>query len=214
MRVVVPFDAADPKTRLSPVLDAGERAAFARAMLDDVCEAVRAAGGSPLVVATAPIDHECPVRVDDAPLSTAVNRAITDVRTDADACAVLMADCALATSTAVRGLGVGGPDDRPEATITLVPGRGGGTNGLVVRDGDFAVDFHGASIRDHRAAAAAIGATVREVDSYRLGTDVDAPADLAEVLLHGRGQAADWLADRFVLDPAADPVGVERRAAA
>jgi 2-phospho-L-lactate guanylyltransferase len=33
------------------------------------------------------------------------------------------------------------------------------------------------------------------VDSYRLGTDIDEPADLTEVLLHGRGQSADWLAD-------------------
>jgi len=84
----------------------------------------------------------------------------------------------------------------------------------VMCDGAFDVDFHGASIRDHRAAADAIGATVREVDSFRLGTDVDAPADLTEVLLHGEGRAADWLADRFVLDPEADPVGVERRSAA
>jgi 2-phospho-L-lactate guanylyltransferase len=214
MRVVVPFDAATPKTRLSPVLDAAERGAFARAMLDDVCEAIQAADGSPLVCATAPIDHQCSVRVDERSLSVAVAGAIDDRLADADACAVLMADCALATPAAVRRLGVGDTDDGSSAAVTLVPGRGGGTNGLVVRDPGFDVDFHGASIRDHRAAAAAIDADVREVDSYRLGTDVDAPADLAEVLLHGAGHAADWLANRFVLDPEADPVGVERRRAA
>jgi len=34
------------------------------------------------------------------------------------------------------------------------------------------------------------------VDSFRLATDVDDPTDLAEVLLHGEGEAADWLEAR------------------
>lgn len=205
MRVVVPFDATDPKSRLAPVLDAGERDAFARAMLDDVCDAVRAAGDRPTVISTAPTARECPVRVDERGLSTAVNAALDDVLTGADACGVVMADCALVTGTAVGRLTSG------DGGVTLVPGRGGGTNGLVVRDPEFAADFHGASIRDHRRAARAIDAPVREVDSYRLGTDVDAPADLVEVLLHGEGRAADWLAERFAVADDDGRVGVERR---
>jgi 2-phospho-L-lactate guanylyltransferase len=57
------------------------------------------------------------------------------------------------------------------------------------------VDYHGASIRDHRRIAAAVGAPVAEVDSRVLATDIDEPADLAEVLVHGEGAAADWLRD-------------------
>jgi len=81
--------------------------------------------------------------------------------------------------------------------VTLVPGRGGGTNALVVRDPSFRVDYHGASFRDHRRIAESIGATVATVDSFRLSTDVDEPADLVEVLLHAPdGAAGSWLADR------------------
>ncbi|MFC6729662.1 2-phospho-L-lactate guanylyltransferase, partial [Natronoarchaeum mannanilyticum] len=36
MRVLVPFDAERPKTRLADLLDERERSALARAMLDDV----------------------------------------------------------------------------------------------------------------------------------------------------------------------------------
>ena len=68
MRVVVPFDATAPKTRLAPVLDSTERRAFAECMLRDVVDAVDAVGGIPQVVATEPVDVELPaaaVRVDD-----------------------------------------------------------------------------------------------------------------------------------------------------
>jgi 2-phospho-L-lactate guanylyltransferase len=101
-----------------------------------------------------------------------------------------MADLALATPTALDRLFV------PETDVVLTPGRGGGTNAVVARHPDFRVDYHGASIRDHRTIAADVDASLATVDSYRLATDVDEPDDLVEVLLHGEGRAADWLRDR------------------
>ena len=83
----------------------------------------------------------------------------------------------------------------PDADLTFAPGRGGGTNALVVRVPGFRVDYHGASYRDHRRICEDVGASVRVVDSFRLSTDVDEPADLVEVLLHTDGRAAAWLRD-------------------
>jgi 2-phospho-L-lactate guanylyltransferase len=103
--------------------------------------------------------------------------------------AVVMADVALATPEAVTRL-VETPGD-----VVLVPGRGGGTNAFVARVSGFRVDYHGVSYRDHRRAAERVGASVGTVDSHRLSTDVDEPADLVELLLHGEGTAADWLRD-------------------
>jgi len=186
MRTIVPFDATAPKTRLAPVLDEAERRSFARAMLGDVLRALASTPADPLVVATAPVDCEAPVEVDDRPLTEAVN-----ARLGAEPTAVVVADLALATRASVERLLV------PDADVTLVPGRGGGTNALVVRDPSFRVDYHGASFRDHRRIAESIGATVATVDSFRLSTDVDEPADLVEVLLHAPdGAAGSWLADR------------------
>lgn len=186
MRVVVPFSASEPKTRLAPVLTADERRQFALAMLDDVLDALVAAGVDPEVLATAPVDldRNVSVTVDDRPLDPAVNDVLAN--TDGPV-AVVMADLALATPAAIDRL------RDADGDVVLAPGRGGGTNAFVARHPAFRVDYHGASIRDHRAIAAEIGAEVAEVDSYRLGTDVDEPADLTEVLLHGEGRSAEWL---------------------
>jgi 2-phospho-L-lactate guanylyltransferase len=186
MHVCVPFAASDPKTRLSDCLDAAERADFARVLLDDVLAAVRDAGVEPTVLATADVDVDVPVVVDDRPLTEAVN-AVLESR--GRPVAVVMADLALATPDAVSRL-LDTPGD-----VVAAPGRGGGTNALVVRDPDFRVDYHGVSFRDHRRAAADVDATWATVDSHRLATDVDERADLVEVLLHGTGGAPAWLRD-------------------
>lgn len=189
MRVLVPFDATDSKSRLSPVLAADERRDFAAAMLEDVLDAIDAAGHDADVLATGPLDVDAPVTVNDRPLTAAVNHVLAEA---GPPLAVLVADLPLATGRAVSRL-----LDRA-APIVLAPGLGGGTNGLVVRDAAFRVDFHGASIRDHRRAAEALDLEPAMVDSFRLAMDVDEPGDLAEVLLHGDGQAAEWLLDAGV----------------
>lgn len=202
MDVLIPFDATAPKTRLGPVLSPSERATFARVMLDDVLAAVRTAGGNPEVLATEAIDSPARVTVDERSLDTVVNHHLDTAHGPV---AVVMADLALATPDALSAL------FDTDGDVVLAPGRGGGTNAIVVRHEDFRVDYHAASIRDHRSIAAEIGARVADVDSYRLGTDVDDPADLAEVLLHGQGAAAGWLREQgFELAVSGGRVGVER----
>lgn len=200
MRVVVPFGAARPKTRLSPVLDDDERREFAAVMLADVLDVLDACGREPTVVADAPVACDAPVVVDERPLTDAVNARLGDEPT-----AVVMADLALATPAAVEGLFA------PDAAVVLAPGRGGGTSAVVSRHPEFIVDYHGASIRDHRERAAAVGADTATVDSFRLATDVDEPADLVEVLLHGEGGAAEWLREAgFALRTADGRVEIRR----
>lgn len=213
MHVVVPFAAERPKTRLSDVLSVEERYSFARAMLNDVLDVVRVAGHDPTVLATAPLDEaptdpgpssdvDVPVTVDPEPLSSAVNAAL--VAAD-EPVAVVMSDLALATPESVRRL------TTPPEDVVVAPGRGGGTNALVVRHPDFRVDYHGASYLDHLRVARRVSASVHEVDSFRLATDVDEADDLAEVLLHGSGEACDWLQDAgFALDVSDGRVGVRR----
>jgi len=203
MRVLVPFAATDPKTRLSPMLDADERREFARAMLVDVLDAVRATGREPTVLATAEVAVDAPVVVDERPLTDAVNARLADAASAS--VAVVMADLALATPTALDRLFETGGD------VVVAPGRGGGTNALVVRHPDFAVDYHGASVRDHRRIARDIGATPTEVDSFRLAADIDDPDDCVEVLLHTDGRARSWLAEAGVgVDTSAGRVTVRR----
>lgn len=189
MEVFVPFDVRDPKRRLEPFLSADERRAFARAMLTDVLAAVSEAGPEPTVLATATVDVDAAVEVDDRPLTPAVNVRLTDRPPPV---AVVMADLPLLTPAAVRSL-LDSPGD-----VVLAPGLGGGTNAVVARSPAVRVDYHGASIRDHLRMARKRDLQTNTVDSYRVGVDVDEPSDLVEVLLHARGVSRDWLEDHGV----------------
>lgn len=185
MRTVIPFDTRAPKRRLSPVLAPAERAAFARAMLQDVLAAMEPTALDPTVIATGPIEApvSAPVTVDERPLDA----VITDQIRSSAPVAVVMADLPLlrpAPLTRFAGT---------EGDVVLASGRGGGTNAMLVRTTQFETDYHGASIRDHRQIARDRDLSLAELDSYRFGTDVDEPADLLEVLLHGSGRSADWL---------------------
>jgi len=223
MRVVVPFAAETPKTRLESVLSPSERLSFARAMLTDVLCAIVEAGHEPTVVTTAPLDLAAldfpgevatvaSVTVDDRPLTDAVNARLPgsggDKAGSSDAAvAVVMADLALATPDALERLLTA------DADVAIAPGRAGGTNALVVRHPRFAVDYHGASYLDHCEIAREVGASLETVDSFRLGTDIDEPADLVEVLVHGRetDRAFAYLRKQgFELDDRDGRVGVVR----
>ncbi|MEF8814338.1 MAG: 2-phospho-L-lactate guanylyltransferase [Halovenus sp.] len=204
MEVFVPFDAAEPKTRLAPVLDDRERNAFAGRMLRDVLETLETVDTDVTVLATGAVECSVPVVVDDQPLTAAVNSVLTDADGPV---AIVMADLALVTKRAIERLFA------PESDVVLAPGRGGGTNAIVTREPDFRVDFHGVSIRDHLAAAKACDAQVETVDSYRLACDIDEPDDLLEVLLHSDRRAATWLREAgFTIAPnhRATPIGLSR----
>lgn len=202
MRVVVPFAAETPKTRLSTVLDPDERREFARVMLGDVLSVLRAAGADPEVLATAAVEAPAPVTVDDRPLTDAVNAVLGEANGDVG---IVMADLALLTPA------VAGRLLDADGEVVIAPGRGGGTNALVLRHPAFRVDYHGVSYLDHLRKARDVGATVGVVDSHRLATDVDEPADLAELLIHGDGAARSWLEDRgFELAVEGGRVGVRR----
>ncbi|EMA17591.1 2-phospho-L-lactate guanylyltransferase [Haloarcula marismortui] len=206
MRLAVPVSGSAPKTRLASVLSPDERRDFTEAMLADVVDAVTSAGHEPEVISTAPLDCAVPVTVDDRGLDPLVNDLLASTVTDDEgALAVVMADLPLVTRESIERLLA------PEADVVLAPGLGGGTNAFVCRHPEFRVDYHGASIRDHRETARDVGASVTEVDSRRLATDIDEPDDLAEVLLHSDGAAADWLKQSgFELTATGGRVDVER----
>jgi len=202
VRIVVPFSAARPKTRLGEVLTRPERREFAAAMLADVLAALDGVDRDldVTVLATGPVDVDASVVVDDRPLTTAVND-----RLDAVPTAAVMADLALATPDALADL------LDSTADLAIAAGLGGGTNAFLARDAAFRVDYHGASYRDHLDIAREEELSVREVDSRRLAVDIDEPDDLAELLLHGDGAARDWLVDAgFELDVGGGRVEVIR----
>lgn len=189
-KVYVPFEPRNPKTRLSPELTRDERVELSYALLHDVCGAIMDSGRTPIVVSTVEIDVDYEVRLKPEPLTPAVNELLESMEPPV---ALVMADLALATPEALRRL------YRRDEDLVLVPGLGGGTNAFVSRSGDFRVDYHGASYRDHREIAEENGIEVGVLDSFRLAVDIDVPEDFVEVLLHGDGAARGFLEERFEL---------------
>lgn len=192
MRILVPFDAREPNTRLSSIFSPEQRRKLAELLLEDVLGAVHSAGHQPVVLATDRIDCEHPVEVDDRPLTAAVNAWL-----DANArpVGITMADLGLVTAGSIERL------LEADGDVVIAPGLGGGTNALCVRHPGFRVDYHRGSYRKHRRAARDQGISVTTLDSFRLAVDIDEPADLVEVMLHGQGEAAEWLeSEGFELD--------------
>lgn len=189
MRIFVPFDARDPNTRLAPLFSPEERRQIAESLLTDVLEAIRGAGHEPELIATGPVERDCPVHVDERSLTEAVNARLE--RSDRPV-GIVMADLGLATAASIDRLA-----DQP-GDVVLAPGLGGGTNAIVSRDPAFRVDYHGGSYRKHRRGAEQKGLSVGTVDSFRLAVDIDEPADLAELLLHGDGESTAWLREHDV----------------
>ncbi len=95
---------------------------------------------------------------------------------------IVMADLAILTEEDVVGI------LNCDGDVVLCPGRGGGTNMILVRSPNFRVCYQGLSFPRHLAFARAAGLQVSVFESFRAGCDIDEPEDLAEALLHGKGQ--------------------------
>jgi len=96
---------------------------------------------------------------------------------------IVMADLALLTQNDVAGI-LGCRGD-----VVLCPGRGGGTNMILIRAPEFRTCYQGLSFPKHLDYARQTGLKAEEFESFRAGCDIDEPQDLAEVLLHSDGEA-------------------------
>ncbi|UEC43256.1 MAG: Phosphoenolpyruvate guanylyltransferase [Methanothrix sp.] len=200
IKVVIPFKLDCAKSRLSSVLSSEEREKLALAMLEDVIDAVSGLGEIAILMKDpipdgAPFDRlksrvfdllECPQELDPA-LNSMIEAEVrkgwpSDLL-------IAMADLPLIRPSDVEGL-VKTPGD-----VVIVPGRGGGTNLILIRDPRFRVSYYGLSFIKHVRKAEDLGLSTGVYESFRCGSDVDEPPDLVEVLIHSRGRTAELLKD-------------------
>ncbi|MCX6673960.1 MAG: 2-phospho-L-lactate guanylyltransferase [Methanothrix sp.] len=189
VRIVVPFKRSDAKSRLAPALAPEERMLLAFAMLRDVLEAV--SGFGKVTILSRPgldnADIGCDVEIVESELNLndALNAFIADEAMQGWPWDILivMADLALLTQNDVVGI------LSCQGDVVLCPGRGGGTNMILIRAPEFRTCYRGLSFPRHLAYCQRAGLKADVFESYRAGCDIDCPEDLAEVLLHGRGEA-------------------------
>jgi 2-phospho-L-lactate guanylyltransferase len=203
---VIPFKRKNPKTRLSCVLDEPEREGFAEAMMLDVVAAVKEANCQPVILGTEPFESEHLVQVamPGKGLTDALNEYLPYALTSV---LIIMADIPLADEASVKRVLSTSKD------IAIVPGRGGGTNVIFVKDpSKFRVDYYGGSFAKHMKIANDAGLSVEVIDSFRLHTDIDEKEDLVELLIHGTGKSREYLEERnFSLITEEGRVDIERK---
>ena len=183
VHAVIPFRPSNPKTRLSSLLSEDERCSFADGMLSDVIDAVRGANCKVTLLSTEPYEAEgADLCVKALGLNEALNEYFSEVRGPV---LVIMSDLPLATPDAILRV------TETDADCALVPGRGGGTNVIYLKDpSQFRADFYGASFLDHCQVVEEYGLSCEVIDSFRLSTDIDEKEDLVEILLHSRKDSA------------------------
>ncbi|VVB86654.1 2-phospho-L-lactate guanylyltransferase [uncultured archaeon] len=211
MRAVIPFKKSNAKSRLSALLTDKEREEFAMAMLSDVAATLVRSGCFDVVdvLSTSIIDLEgANIVLADSGLNEALNEYLGKMSSHSldEPVLIIMADIPLVSVKNIRDI------TSCESDIAIAPGRMGGTNAIFIRDPSrFHVDYYGASFLKHIEIAQKDGLSVEVFDSFNLSTDVDEVADLAEVLLHGKGRAAGCLKKLgFALAENGGRVGVKR----
>jgi 2-phospho-L-lactate guanylyltransferase len=199
IRVVVPFKLECAKSRLSSALSSPEREKLALAMLEDVVDAVSGLGEISILLRGPITDGEPLHRLRSRPgieildcredLDPALNLFIASLEEKGwpSDLLIAMADLPLMRACDLDGL------LRTPGDVVIVPGRGGGTNLILIRDPRFRVSYYGLSFLKHVRKAEELGLSAGVYESFRCGSDVDEPPDLVEVLIHGRGRTAELL---------------------
>lgn len=212
--ILVPVkDLSGAKQRLSPLLTDEERTALARAMAEDVFDALSPFAVSPgvaVVSGDAWVSQQAMARrftviVDDAQAGeTAAIELATSVCLNSGAgfSVVFPADIPLISTDEVRAVLDAMP---PQGCVVVPAGDGRGTNGILRRPADLIpLRFGNDSFLPHLAAAQATGFEVvvlRELPGIAL--DVDRPDDIAELMtrpMRTRAQRLlmDWrISDRL-----------------
>ena len=215
--IVVPFRLDGAKSRLSPALAVNERREMALAMLRDVLACIGQFGN--LTVLTRPgwdigedrwreqAGQDIKIMPSDLKLNDALNMVIEREilqgwRRDL---LIVMADLALLEKGDIEGV-ISCPGD-----VVLCPGRGGGTNIILIRSPRFRTCYQGLSYPRHIDLARKIGLRLSVYESFRAGCDIDRPEDLAEILLHGKGEARSLL-EKWGFQLSDDKLNWQRRA--
>lgn len=193
VRIVIPFKFNGAKSRLGSVLTPEERRHLAFAMLKDVLDAISGLGRVTILSRPGLKKEDLGRNVDilesDLELNDAINAFIEEQAGQGWPfdIFIVMADLALLTRDVVKEI------LDAEGDVVLCPGRGGGTNMILIRNQKFRTCYCGLSFPKNVDFARKAGLKAEIYESFRAATDIDEPDDLVEVLLHGHGKTKSVL---------------------
>ncbi|VVB72431.1 2-phospho-L-lactate guanylyltransferase [uncultured archaeon] len=191
LRIIVPFKFNGAKGRLSSALTPDQRKELSFAMLRDVLSTVREFGRVTILsrpgLKAEDVGRDVDILESDLDLNDALNDLIemqAELGWPSDIL-IVMADLALITRDTVKGI------LDCQGDVVFCPGRGGGTNMILIRNCIFRTCYQGRrpSFLENLEFSRRSGLSAAVYESFRAGCDIDVPEDLVEVLLHGRGEA-------------------------
>ncbi|AKB28274.1 2-phospho-L-lactate guanylyltransferase [Methanosarcina siciliae C2J] len=205
MRAVIPYKKAGAKSRLSPVLSLEEREEFVELMLNQVIDSLRNAEIEKIDVLSPSVYGledmtKARVLLDEDDLNEALNRYLAGSK---EPVLIVMADLPLLSPAHIKGI------CSTEKDVCIVPGKGGGTNALFIKNPSrYRVKYYGSSFLTHCSIATDTGQDFEIYDSFLAGTDIDEPEDLVELLIHGNGSAKEYINRKFRLEVSRGRVGL------
>lgn len=184
------------KTRLAPLLGAGDRARLAQAMFADVLTAARAVGGLGGVLAVTPDqavaaqarEHRADALCSPKDLNEALLDAAAHLQRCSDCLAVLPGDVPLVKSSDISELVMA---QQAAGGLVVAPDRERrGTNALAMpARGDFQFRFGENSFERHRQSARERAMSFASFVNANLELDVDTPSDLRELMERDAGES-------------------------
>ncbi|WP_292381263.1 2-phospho-L-lactate guanylyltransferase [Methanosarcina sp. UBA289] len=197
MKAVIPYKKSSAKSRLSPVLTRKEREEFVELMLNQVIDTLKEAGIEKIDILSPSMYglenmKKANVLLDKDDLNEALNRYLEQAE---EPVMIVMADLPLLSSEHVKEI------ISTKKDICIVPGKGGGTNALFIKNpSSYRVRYYGSSFLNHCSIAAEFEQNFEIYDSFFAGTDIDEPEDLVELLIHGKGPAKEYINKKFRLE--------------
>jgi 2-phospho-L-lactate guanylyltransferase len=192
MKAVIPYKKENAKSRLSDVMTKQQRETFVEFMLQDVIATLRDAGIARIDVLTPSEKIPGPkvnVIRDNSDLNEALNAYLGEAE---EPVLIMMADLPLTRPHHIREILA------QEGDVTIVPGKGGGTNILHIKRPDlFRVRYYNSSFEAHCDIACESGLSLVKYDSFLASTDIDEPQDIVELILHGDGLAWEYAKQNF-----------------
>lgn len=197
MRALIPFKKENAKSRLSAVLTQSEREEFVELMLLDVINTLNSANINQIdILSTSEYDSITNMNlnylIDSADLNQGINNYLNMIK---EPVLIIMADVPLVKVEHIENI-ISSKED-----VVIVPGRGGGTNVLFIKNPDmFKVCYYGMSFKNHCSVVNNTCQSLRIYDSFLLSTDIDEPQDIVEILLHGHGHSFEYANNKFKLE--------------
>ncbi len=182
---------SNAKTRLSPFLELKEREKLLKAMLKDVTKTLKPVVDEIVIISADKevLEYANKLEVltlvenEGLNLNTAISQAMDWCRHKTKKVIIVPSDIPLISKTNIDAL----IESAKSLDFIIVPSKGGGTNGLIIKPLAIEMNFGEFSFKKHVKEANKNGFDPVIYDSFYMSLDVNIAEDLGEIMIHGSG---------------------------